>query len=113
MRAFIFVEKPYKDDDYNSVSVLQDLDSKNTLIHEIEDGGDFDLAEYVDDISEIKTGYYWVNYDWHLEQESWEMPHIEYPVINEWDMKKCWYGWFYAKWLCLVLFATRANRYGY
>lgn len=111
-QALIYVERPYADDDYTKVKVFSD-NMTNVLLHEVEDGGSFELEEYVDDIYKVKQGYYTVDYDWHEETESWEMPNVKYPVIDEWDMRRVWWGWFQSKYLNVKHFILQTNKYGY
>lgn len=110
-KAFIYVERPYEDDDYTTVSVLED--DSTVLLMEVEESGSFELEEFVDNIFKVKQGYYFVEYDWYMETEIWEIYHVEYPVIDEWDMRKVWYGWFLDKYLRVKHFILRTNKYGF
>ena len=111
--ALIHISCPYMhlDDDYTEITVIKD--SHNVLMMDVHEAGCFELSEYVDEISKFKTGYYMVDYDYHEEVESWEMPNVKYPVIDEWDMERIWYGILISWYESIRLFITRSHKYGY
>lgn len=92
--AYIEIVSEDYDDLVKSIVVLKD--DRQVLYCDVHEGGICMLEDYVDDTSEYTAGFYSVNYDYHLEAESWEMPNIEYPVIDTFHLRKCWWARVFA-----------------
>ena len=108
-RAFIHVEFDDRDcEEPPEIKVF--YDEGQILIGEVEEGCCFDLTELADESYKIKNGYYFVNYGWSMERESFECS-VEYAVIDEWNMTRSKLGWFYLQFLKFYYFCADTNKY--
>lgn len=47
----------------------------------------FDTVEHwIEDLAKVKSGFYELRYNYSLEEESWEMPHIKYAVFEDFEL---------------------------
>ena len=105
--AFIYLEF----DDRIHIYTRVYKDDRQVLLYDVEEGGCFDLDNWTD-LPKLKQGYYFVTYDFEMEQESYEMPDVIYPVIQDIYFTYCWWGWFYRMYVAMKFFITRTNKYG-
>jgi len=107
--AFVFIE--YDKDYDDPPCIIIHKDDKQVLLYEVYEGGYFELEEYVEDITKIKSGYYKIDYNFYMEEECWEMPNVRYPVIDEFYIEPFRFGWFYKAYLEIKYFITRTSVY--
>jgi hypothetical protein len=63
----------------------------------------FDTVDHwLDDLAKVKSGFYELRYNYSMESESWEMPHIQYPVYEDFELvpsQKARFQYYYRKYL--------------
>ena len=108
--AFVHIDYDSNYDDPPTYNVI--YDDNEVLMYDIHEGGCFDIFDWDYKPEEIRTGYYQIEYEFEMECESYEMPHIQYPVLTEISIERFTFlGHFKHLVFNLYYLLTRTNRY--
>lgn len=108
--AFVHIEYNKDYDDLPYINVI--YDDAEVLMYDVHEGGCFELSDWGFAPEEYRTGYYQIEYEFEVECESYEMPHIRYPVLTELELYRFTFlGHLKHLIFNLYYLITRTNRY--